>query len=250
MREVLKYEFNWWQKILHHLLGMWRINRDSIDFSWGYFAPRFGLELRLMRGGYFDQRYAIGFCFIWGVFHVKLPFKTKLAEGCNLPQYGFCVSNNTAMFYWGGEFDESIGQMSKPRVKCWDLPFVSMVFETHEILSKDGGWVKVGAKGCPDSWDFRQDGALTETHKYTYTLKSGKVQEVDATCTVEQRVWHRKWLPFLKLKHKCIDISFSNEVGERSGSWKGGVTGTSYEMLPNETIEQCLRRMEHERKFS
>jgi hypothetical protein len=46
-----------------------------------------------------------------------------------------------------------------------------------------------------------------------------------------------------------LDVKFDDEVGERSGSWKGGTIGCSYEMLPNETPEQTLRRMEKEREF-
>lgn len=48
----------------------------------------------------------------------------------------------------------------------------------------------------------------------------------------------------------CIDVQFDGEVGERSGSWKGGTVGCSYDKLPTEGIEQCLRRMEKEREFN
>jgi hypothetical protein len=41
----------------------------------------------------------------------------------------------------------------------------------------------------------------------------------------------------------------SKECGERKGSWKGGTLGCSYELLPNETPLDCLKRMEKERKF-
>ena len=46
-----------------------------------------------------------------------------------------------------------------------------------------------------------------------------------------------------------IDVQFDGEVGERSGSWKGGTVGCGYDKLPHESIEQCLRRMEKEREF-
>jgi hypothetical protein len=44
-------------------------------------------------------------------------------------------------------------------------------------------------------------------------------------------------------------IEFNDEVGERTGSWKGGTLGCGYNLLPNETPLECLRRMEKERKF-
>ena len=33
MKETYSHEFNWYQKIFQVLLGMWRINIDSIDFN-------------------------------------------------------------------------------------------------------------------------------------------------------------------------------------------------------------------------
>lgn len=59
----------------------------------------------------------------------------------------------------------------------------------------------------------------------------------------------RPWFPFRRLS-RYINIDFSDEVGERSGSWKGGVLGCSYEMQRNETPLDTLRRMERERVFS
>jgi hypothetical protein len=44
-------------------------------------------------------------------------------------------------------------------------------------------------------------------------------------------------------------VVFSAEVGERSGSWKGGCIGCGYDLLPDELPEECLRRMERDRKF-
>jgi hypothetical protein len=44
-------------------------------------------------------------------------------------------------------------------------------------------------------------------------------------------------------------VEFDREVGERSGTWKGGCIGCGYKMLPGETIAQAIRRMEAERVF-
>jgi hypothetical protein len=46
-----------------------------------------------------------------------------------------------------------------------------------------------------------------------------------------------------------IWVTFNEEIGERVGSWKGGVTGAVTDILPGETPEMTLRRMEKERKF-
>lgn len=250
MKERYGHEIPRWLR----LLGVWRINHDSFDTKWGYFAPRFAFKFVLHRGGYFDQRYAVTIALIWGVFHFYLPFKTRLVEGCNTPEYGIAIHDNTFWLYTGGKYDESIGQCTgNDQWITWDLPFFSWIFDGHWIREKRqifdelqiGDWRQVDR----DAYLYRQDLAYTETHLYTYVLKDGTAQNRKATCTIEKRKWHRKWFPFLTMVRQVIDISFDDEVGERSGSWKGGCTGCSYDMLEGETIEECLRRMEKERKF-
>jgi hypothetical protein len=91
-----------------------------------------------------------------------------------------------------------------------------------------------------------------ETYPYTYTLKSGVVQHRKALLKVSEREWRWhwfKWLPLTKMVRKTIDITFDDEVGERTGSWKGGTLGCGYNMKPGELPEQTLRRMEKERKM-
>ena len=247
MKERYGYELPKWMK----LLGIWRINRDSIDFKWGYFAPRPGLELVLNRGTYFDTRYAISIAIGWGHFMVYLPFKTKLEEGCDMPRYGFAIHNDTFWIYKGGDYKD--GQCQNQWIS-WYLPFFSYEFDGHWIMDKHRVMVKMGRESLNNldglcSYDFRIQLAYSETHPYTYTLKNGTVQHRTAKCTIEKRKWHRKWFPFLTKESQVIDIEFNDEVGERTGSWKGGTIGCGYEMLPNDTIETCLRRMEKEREF-
>jgi hypothetical protein len=239
MNVTYRHEFNWWQKILQKTLGMRRINADSIDFTWGYFSPRWALQFVIHRGFYFDDQYRVSFALGWGVFHIKLPFRIKNYQGsCEWNQYGF-------------EFFEDLLWIRKGSTnKTFYLPFKHWIFEGHWILDKDYAWQEVGKKGLPCSWDFKETDAYSETHDYTYTLKSGEVQYRKAKCTVENRRWHRKWLPWVKMERRVIEIEFDGEVGERTGSWKGGTVGCSYEMQEDETIEQCLRRMEREREFN
>ena len=54
---------------------------------------------------------------------------------------------------------------------------------------------------------------------------------------------------WFKIVKRYIEIEFDGEVGKGKGSWKGGCIGCSYELLPNETSEECIRRMENERSF-
>lgn len=104
----------------------------------------------------------------------------------------------------------------------------------------------------PWQWRHRKHlvlSATPENHPYTYTLRSGEVQERTATITEEMRYWTRPWLPYERWQ-RDIDVLFNKEVGERSGSWKGGVLGCGWAMLPGESALDTLRRMEQEREFT
>lgn len=57
------------------------------------------------------------------------------------------------------------------------------------------------------------------------------------------------WTTLFNRVIRSIDVEFDGEVGERTGSWKGGTIGCEYELRPNETPYECLKRMEQERKF-
>ena len=119
MKERYGHELIKWMK----WIGIWRINRDSIDFKWGYFAPRFGLEAKLHRGGYFDTRYAITLCPIWGCWHICLPFKTSLPEGCDMPEYGISIHNETFWLHTlRSRFDEVLCSLClHVRIFLWGL---------------------------------------------------------------------------------------------------------------------------------
>lgn len=103
------------------------------------------------------------------------------------------------------------------------------------------------------SWNFHCDAPRwQQTHPYDYVLKSGEVQNRIATVSISEMEWRWRalaWLPYPRKVRRTIDVKFSAEVGERSGSWKGGCTGCSFELRPGETPLACLRRMEQTRKF-
>lgn len=104
----------------------------------------------------------------------------------------------------------------------------------------------------PWSWRYVRDSHVKlgnpEGHYYTYRLRSGEVQPRVATIQAEVRRYWRPWFPWRRVD-KSISVTFSGEVGEKTGSWKGGTIGCWYEMLPGEDPEQTLRRMEKTRKF-
>lgn len=120
---------------------------------------------------------------------------------------------------------------------------------SHLVRRADGSWVPFVGSWEPEKIpDEREQFSFP----YRYLLKNGTVQERVATVHVERWEWRPRCLQWTKLfakVRKSIDVLFSDEVGERSGSWKGGCTGCGYDLLLGETPEQCLRRMERNRKF-
>lgn len=120
-------------------------------------------------------------------------------------------------------------------------------------LRKDGKWEHSSNKDrksfYEDKWN---DIIMYEEHPFTYVLKSGEVQNRTARIKTEEREWRWrafKWLKYPSMIRRTISIDFNDEVGEETGSWKGGTTGCSYELLKGETPLQALRRMELNRNF-
>jgi len=150
------------------------------------------------------------------------------------PRWGVEVSREFGMqFYWGDHW------------KSWDLPLTLYTIR-YQYLGQSG----------EDWFDVREESngvfpPMTAVHPYTYRLESGEIQNRWATISRRRHILGRKWVPkwLYAREAQSIDIEFSDEVGERSGSWKGGTIGCSYKLREGETPEECLRRMEEERKF-
>ena len=153
-------------------------------------------------------------------------------------QWGFSLCDDAVHFHWN------------ERNRIWSLPWFSSVHQRHEVRRADGSWVPfIG------SWeqDKETDGRQEFTFSYQYKLKCGEIQNRTATVFVERMAWRPKgftWTGIFEKQRQSIDVAFDDEVGERTGSWKGGTVGCGYEMLSGETPEQTLRRMESERIFN
>jgi hypothetical protein len=131
-----------------------------------------------------------------------------------------------------------------------DMPW-RLEHEKTEFLSHDLS--EVVFTETKFDWETRTDliNRISRMYKYKYVLKNGTVQNRIATVYASKSTKKAKWYPFIPRKRvdAYIDVRFDDEVGERTGSWKGGAIGCEYSILKNETIEQCLRRMERERIF-
>lgn len=227
------------------------MKRDKWIFESKYLIFYFhkGFDISFEICGYFDNRPRINFDLFFFSLTLILPFRNKWTDEYDPPKWGIAYHNQTFWIYKGGKVNMKGGNRWWTFHMPWSLDWVRT-----SALRKDNTW-EHERKG--DRKDFYKDKwnkiLWNETYPYNYILESGEVQKVKATVRVEEREWRRKafkWMPLFNRISRTIDINFNKEVGEGTGSWKGGVLGCSYKLLPNETPFECLKRMEKDRKFS
>jgi len=222
---------------------------------------------------YDESKAHINICFLW--FHLYIYTSQKYAvydkETYDYLQgdreYGIKIHNDSFWIYKG------------LNTKSFNFPYTYRHIRSS-ALRKDGIWEhdysRLGKKVCRIKDDYyknivMKDGSITKDYSknfweedwdnilfkqvfdYTYVLENGTIQKRKATVKVEEREWRRWFLLWFKWKAKIskyLSISFDSEVGERSGSYKGGVTGISCQFLNDkETVEECFKRFEKTKKM-
>ena len=212
--------------------GMWRgwlRNGQSLEISW----PRSSIACRvLIHSNDMDQgdrMLNIGLGFVG--LYIPLGISRQEYQVGEEPSWGIDLSREFGVILTWGHRRK---QFDWP----WDLH--TLAYEQH---LQDGAWVDV----------FERDADVyKEQHPYTYTLRSGEVQQRTATVSKRRHVLCRRafkrlgWPRWIK---ESINVEFDDEVGERTGSWKGGTIGCGYDLRPGETMLDSLRRMERTRTF-
>jgi hypothetical protein len=175
----------------------------------------------------------------WGRAYLHLPIKTGI-DGCDSPSWGF--------YYHASSLVICKGKKKKFIHMPWDYSWIRTSY-----LKFDGSWLNETKDKTIDHWqDQYKTIIFKEQHPFTYVLPNQEIQRCTATIGVSEREWRPRWFKWTKLfakVRKSIDIDFSEEIGSRAGSWKGGVTGCSWNMKPLESPLQTLRRMQRERSF-
>lgn len=164
-------------------------------------------------------------------------------------EYGFCLNEGFLSLYLGAQTHDSV------TTRMWScfLPWTQWRHVRHSLFDAKGShfwtdWERPRGFGLRDTWEARRAAeAACPTVKFEIADHDG--QRAIASTRIEEREWRfgEKWCCWLSLFRKpCIrrslDIHFSTEVGNEKGSWKGGLVGTSIEMLPGELHEAAFRR--------
>lgn len=183
----------------------------------------------------------------WGDFYLRLPFDTGMTDECDYPSCGFYMYHE----------DPAPAKLNFPTCFIWQwnsynnikMPWSNTWVRTS-ILLKNGYWEH--ETKC-DRKDFYED----EWEKRRYVVEYDYLDKYDNTLIttkvyVEEREWRPiwfKWTSIFSYVSKSIKVEFSEEVGSRKGSWKGGTIGCGYRMKKGETALECIQRMGIERKF-
>lgn len=217
----------------------------SLERRWGYFTLSLfrllvTVERKLSWCFYLDRTYdtqSLRLNCGCGIVHVSWVWRRKHSSDWSYSdkKYGFDVHSGSIYFHW------------KNKLMGWDFPFITWNHYTTEYMDVNNEWQE---NRCWNKFSTDTDSnVLTEQHPVFYELRSGDIQWRVATCTQTRMTWRRKWMPWSKMVKVKLDVKFNQEIGNEAGSWKGGVTGTSHEMRPGESIPECLDRMLAERNF-
>lgn len=238
--------------------GFLECSREYLRWTWLEVSfGRPGLSLALCNFGDDDGgHFTLHVQPIWPNIYLRIPFWRGREPEEMMDQWGFSFDKDgydAIHFNWGN------------KTKIVYLPWSPVWVRTSTLL-QDGGWHhethtqrRVEREHGDAGWRnrkaedlFRDSHAWYEEHPYRYVLNDGTVQDRVATIKVEEREWRPRWFMWTRLfanVRRSIDVAFNAEVGERTGSWKGGVLGCGYTLKRDETPYDCLRRMERERKF-
>lgn len=145
---------------------------------------------------------------------------------------------------------------SSNETKSWSkhLPWKQWNHVRWSIYTPDGTHFATEPKG--KFFEFYETKEKCPKSYFLFQDYDGKA--IIASCTIEEREWHRgegwfKWLKWFYPKkiHRSLDIHFSEEVGAGKGSWKGGTLGHGIDMLPGESPIHAFMRycsLGHSRK--
>jgi hypothetical protein len=165
-------------------------------------------------------------------------------------EYGASCSEGVLSVYLGRQTHDSSTEQRWSAI----IPWQNWRFVRHSLYGLQGEWLRDDTGIWKD--DYAAQGACPSQ---TFSFVDFDGEALTAKTRIEERKWlfgtgWFRWLSlFCKPKiHRSLDIQFSGETGKRKGSWKGGTTGHSIEMLPEELHESAFRRYcaEHDMGFT
>lgn len=174
-------------------------------------------------------------------------------------QFGFTLADGFLQVFRGRHTMDS----NTDRSKGFFLPWTQWRHVRHSFYGLDGEHLATlpdtgkSYRDDPARWD-RERAIADSTPTVSLEFDDFDGERITATTRIEEREWKAgtgwfKWLSLFRRAKisRSLDIRFSAETGKRKGSWKGGTTGHSIEMLPGDLHEAAFRRYcaEHNMTF-
>lgn len=171
-------------------------------------------------------------------------------------EYGFILSDGFLQVYLGPQTDDSL------TTKSWNkfLPWTQWRFvrETwYDEAGEHAHTIRQSAKRgamISERVEFEMKGNLPKV-AFLFSDYDGEV--ITATTCISESEYRlgEQWFKWLSLFsrpriHRSLDLKFSKEVGREKGSWKGGTTGHSIELMPGELHESAFIRYCQQHKLT
>lgn len=160
-------------------------------------------------------------------------------------EFGFTVSDGSLHVHYGPQTWDSRTTKSK----VYFLPWKQWRHVRFSLYGSSGEHFWTQFERDRKSGFREQLDAENAAPKVRFAILDNDGQEIEATTHIEEREWRfgEGWFKWLSLFRRAkirrsLSIAFSAEVGPEKGSWKGGLMGTSIEMLPGELHEDAFRR--------
>ena len=172
-------------------------------------------------------------------------------------QFGFSLNRDFLQIFYGPQTNDSL------TTKSWNyfLPWLQKRFYRFSLYGLQGEHIwtqwEAGRRAGLSHWSAQQE-AAKNCPSASFAFSDFDGENLTATTHIEEREWLHgtgwfNWLSwFIKpTVHRSLDIRFSGETGKRKGSWKGGTTGHSITLLPNELHQSAFERycLEHDMTF-
>lgn len=169
-------------------------------------------------------------------------------------EYGAYVSDGALFVHYGAQTHDSRTDQNK----CFFLPWRNWRFirTSYYDLAGEHFWTERASDRAAWAASSAVKDALPKA-KFEFEDYDG--QKIVATTHIEELEWRFgtglfSWLSWFRKRKvsRSLALEFSAEVGPEKGSWKGGTTGHSIEMLPGEMHEAAFQRYcekEHRSKY-
>lgn len=160
-------------------------------------------------------------------------------------KYGINYGDGFLQVYYGRTggacMDSSLQQQWS-----WFLPWTQWRHVRHSFYDLKGRFCDT----VPERADYETRHLIEDVcPAVRFSFEDHDGECLTAETRIEEREWRFgtgwfKWLSWFRRPkiRRSLNIEFSGETGTEKGSWKGGTTGTSIEMLPGELHEAAFRR--------